>query len=163
MTWPIHLNRSVLIRKRIQSSKAEVLKILSDGESYLSLQPYVKEMSRNTSNPQEFRVTEQVPAPLGLWTHQNSFSITFVPAEDDEGQGMNMTGVFDMSFFCPKFKSSVRVKETEEPGTVEIVEKTEMQPFCLMSPYIMGLFEEAHMTLLENLAEGGERRAEVGE
>lgn len=132
MTWPIHLDRTVLIRRRIQSSKAEVLKILSDGESYLSLQPYVKEMSRNTSNPQEFRVTEQVPAPLGLWTHQNSFSITFVPAEDDEGQGMNMTGVFDMSFFCPKFKSSVRVKETEEPGTVEIVEKTEMQVSCVL-------------------------------
>jgi hypothetical protein len=127
MPWPIHLDRTVIIRKRIQSSKAEVLKIISDGEAYLSLQPFAKEISQNPSNPHEYRVTERVPAPFRLWTIQNSFSITFIPAEDDEGQGMNMTGVFDIGFFCPKFKSSVRVRETEEPGTVEIVEKSEMQ------------------------------------
>jgi hypothetical protein len=127
MLWPIHLDRTVIIRKRIQSSKAEILKILSDGEAYLSLQPFVKEISRNPSNPREIRVTEQVPAPFRLWTIQNTFSITFAPAEDDDGQGMDMTGIFDQSFFCPQFKSSVRVKETEELGIVEIVEKSEMQ------------------------------------
>lgn len=32
-----------------------------------------------------------------------------------------------------------------------------------MVAYITGLFEEAHLSLLESLAEGAERRAEVGE
>lgn len=133
MPWPIHVNRTVVIRKRIRASKSEVSKIVSDGESYLRLQPFVNEIAQDTSNPRQYRITERVPAPFGLWMFQNSFSVTFDPVEDQNGQGINMSANLDRSSLCPELKSMIRVKETEEPGVVEVVEIMELQVCCDIS------------------------------
>ncbi|KXN82829.1 hypothetical protein AN958_02103 [Leucoagaricus sp. SymC.cos] len=151
--WPVHIHYSIIIRKKILASITVVSAITSDGESYLGLQPFVAKIVKDDSEARLYRVTERVPAPFDLWKMNNSFEVRITPIEDQDGRGMDMSGKFDMSFFAPKFESKVRVKETGEPGVVEVTEIMNAEVFSLMAVYITGLMEYAHQVLLDRLAE----------
>jgi hypothetical protein len=122
MCWPLYVDRTIVIRKRIRSSLNSVSEIVLDGESYLRLQPFVTKITQDGSNPRLYRVTERVPAPFGLWKMNNSFQVTFSPMEDQEGRGFDYSGQFDLSFLAPKFESSVRARDTGEAGVIEVIE-----------------------------------------
>ncbi|KAF5360456.1 hypothetical protein D9756_004952 [Leucocoprinus leucothites] len=135
MLWPLYVDRTVIIRKRLHASLAAVSEITSDGESYMRLQPFVAKVEQDASNPRLCRITERVPAPLGYWEMNNSFQALFgPPVEDEDGKGMNMTAQFDLRFVAPKFESSIRVRETEEVGVVEVVEVIKVQVLSLIAP-----------------------------
>ncbi|KAJ3560815.1 hypothetical protein NP233_g10586 [Leucocoprinus birnbaumii] len=160
MLWPLYIDRTIVIRRRIRASLAAVAEFTSDGEKYMRLQPFVMKMQEDTSNPCLYRVLERVPAPFGLWEMDNSFELVFSqPVEDEGGRGIDMSGQMDAKIVAPKVKSTVRVRETEEPGVVEVVEILSIQVLIFMASYVAGLIERAHKDLLSRLAERVEANA----
>ncbi|KXN89971.1 hypothetical protein AN958_04976 [Leucoagaricus sp. SymC.cos] len=156
--WPLFLDRSVTLHRRVRGSVFEVRGIFSDVESFVRLNPFAIRVEQDPENEQHYRITDRLPRLNRLWEYENTMEATFKPKEDEGGQGMDVTVTLPQRLVFPKLESHYRVKDANEAGVVEVSEVVELRVFCLLVPYILSNLTKAHRKVLDRLVDVVEGR-----
>ncbi|KAJ3568071.1 hypothetical protein NP233_g5959 [Leucocoprinus birnbaumii] len=125
--WPFYLERSVSASKRIRASVSQAHESLLNVDAFVKLSPYVTRIDQDPSNPQLYKVTERLPGFANLWEYDNIFDVLFSPTDDERGRGVDVEVRVPQTFVLPKIGTKYRVRETDEPGVVEITEVVELR------------------------------------
>lgn len=133
--WPFYLNRTVIIRKRIRGSVADVCEVVQNVESWCRLHPLITKVEQDPANPQRYKITDRLHGPAHLWEYDSSYHAVFVPKEDEDGRGVNVSVQLPQRFLFPKLENKLRVKDTEESGVVEVLETVELRVSCAFTRF----------------------------
>jgi len=150
--WPFFLERTILTRKRIRGSIADVCETVQNAESWCSLHPLVTKIEQDPANPRRYKITDRLHGPMHLWEYDNSFHAVFEPKNDERDRGVNVSVQLTQSFLFPKLENKLRVMDTEEPGVVEVLETVELRALCILIPYITSNLTKSHNASMDKLA-----------
>jgi hypothetical protein len=122
--------------------------MLLDIDSFVRLNPYVIKVEQDPANPQKYKITDRLPGLGHLWEYENSIHAVFTPKDDERGQGMDTTVSLPQTVLFPKLQNQYRVKETDEPGVVEVTEVVKLQVSVrFQTPQVqevLGVSDRAH-------------------
>jgi hypothetical protein len=142
--WPLFLDRTVTLHQRMRGTVSQVADIIHDVHAWARLHPFIIKVEQDPNNPQRYEITDRLPGPLHLWEYENSIHVVYTPKEDERGQGVNASVTLPQSTVFPKLEHQIRVKDTEEPGIVEVSEVVEMKVGYILL-YNGGLFTKSSL------------------
>jgi len=135
--------QSLMLTQVINAKPEAVIAVLHDPHVFLSLGPYVSELTADASDSSQFTITDSIV--IGSFKVKTTYKVS-VEMHADGFTGSSAAGV------GTKTKSNFSVKAGKDDNTTEVTQNSMVTGFFLLMPFIMSTMKTAHVSILDNLA-----------
>ncbi|EJD04045.1 uncharacterized protein FOMMEDRAFT_167326 [Fomitiporia mediterranea MF3/22] len=141
--WPLFLKRIVITRGVIKVPQEEVLNVLKDPPTVITLNPLVAYYEVKPEDPSTYVITDTIKMPF--FTTKTTYTARVEFGENRTTFHVKASGgMTSTNHWTSK-------RRDEQPDTTEVVEESHVEaPFFLM-PFIVGNIRKSHRELMDRL------------